>query len=83
MSRRPIKPCPHCGGVAYLNSNYSYKTRSYFIFVKCDICGATGKTTCEQEDPAISEWQSDACERAIEAWNMRTGEKGATDEAQN
>lgn len=71
MSKGSIKPCPHCGGVACLNSNYSYKTRSYFIFVRCDICGSTGKTTCSEENPAADEWQSDACERALQAWNMR------------
>lgn len=74
MSKTAIKPCPHCNGVAYLNANYSYKTRSYFIYVKCDICGATGKTTTSQEDPQGEEWQSEACERAIEAWNLRAYE---------
>ena len=74
MSKTTIKPCPHCNGAAYLNGNYSYKTRSYFIFVKCDICGATGKTTNSQEDPAAEEWQSDACESAIAAWNLRAYE---------
>ena len=75
MSNKRIKPCPHCGGVSYLNSNFSYKTRSYFIFVKCEICGATGKTAGSKENPAADDWQSDACERAVEAWNMRTYEK--------
>ncbi len=60
--------------MAYLNANYSYKTRSYFVFVKCDICGATGKTTTSQEDPAAEEWNNDACNRAIEAWNLRAYE---------
>lgn len=71
MASNSIKACPHCGGVSYLNSNYSYKTRSYFVFVKCDICGAQGKIVNSPEDPAAEEWQSDACDRAIEAWNMR------------
>ena len=74
MSKTAIKNCPHCAGVSYLNSNYSYKTRCYFVFVKCEICGATGKTTASKENPAAENWQSDACERAVEAWNMRNGE---------
>lgn len=74
MSKTAIKPCPHCNGATYLNANYSYKTRSYFIFVKCDVCGATGKTTTSQEDPAAEEWQSEACETAITAWNLRAYE---------
>lgn len=69
-----IKPCPHCGGTALLNANYSYKTRSYFVFVKCEICGATGKTTTSQEEPAAAGWNNPACNTAIEGWNMRTYE---------
>lgn len=67
-----IKPCPHCGGIAYLNGNYSYKTRSYFVFVKCDICGATGRTACSKTSPAEDEWKNEACEKAVEGWNLRT-----------
>lgn len=71
-----IKTCPHCGGSACLNSNYSYKTRSYFVFVKCDICGAQGKIYNSQEDPQAVEWNNQACEDAIRAWNLRTAEGG-------
>ena len=74
MSKTAIKPCQHCNGVAYLNANYSYKTRSYFVFVKCEVCGATGKTTSSKEDPQAEDWQSEACERALEAWNLRAYE---------
>lgn len=70
-----IKSCPHCGGTGTLNSNYSYKTRSYFVFVRCDICGATGKIYGSTEEPAQTEWNNAACNDAVAAWNMRT-EKG-------
>lgn len=72
MSKETIKPCPHCGGSACLNSNFSYKTRKYFIFIKCDICGAQGKIYSSAEDPAAGEWNTPACTDAIGAWNMRT-----------
>lgn len=71
---KTIKPCPHCGGMAYLNSNYSYKTRCHFVFVKCDICSATGKTVASKTEPAEDGWTSPQCEQAINAWNMRTPE---------
>lgn len=76
MSDDPIKTCPHCGGSACLNANYSYKTRSYFVFVKCDICGATGKTYTSADDPAGYGWNTAACNDAIAAWNLRTAQEG-------
>jgi len=66
-----IKTCPHCGGVSTLNCNYSYKTRSYFVFVKCEVCGAQGKTCHSPEHPAEEQWQNEACEQALAAWNLR------------
>lgn len=69
-----IKTCPHCGGVSFLSSSYSYKTRCYFVFVKCDICGSQGKIYRSDEEPAATEWNNEACNSAIEAWNMRTYE---------
>lgn len=68
-----LKSCPHCGGIACLHSNYSYKTRSYFVFVKCEVCGATGKVTTSKDEPAAQEWNNEACDRAVSAWNMRKG----------
>lgn len=71
-----IKPCPHCGGEAIMYSNYSTRARSYMIFCRCGICGSCGKTTAQKEDPEISDWNSDACRRALQAWNMRVGDDG-------
>lgn len=70
-----IKACPHCGGTACLCASYSYKTRSYFVFVKCDICGAQGKLYRSTEDPSAADWNSIPCGDAVAAWNMRTGER--------
>ena len=77
MSDATIKTCPHCGGTACLNQNYSYKTRSYFAFIKCDICGATGKAYFSKEEPATAGWNNPACNDAITAWNMRTNTQEA------
>lgn len=74
-----IKPCPHCGGNACLNQNYSYKARSYFVFVKCDICGSQGKIYNSKEEPAAADWSNTACDNAIEAWNLRTPEQSRHD----
>lgn len=70
-----IKPCPHCGGPACLNSNYSYKIRSYFVFVKCDICGSQGKIYNSPYNPVEAEWNTGACNDAVMAWNMRYNER--------
>ena len=69
----PLKPCPHCGGPAGLFANYSYRTRGYFVFVKCDICGAQGRICRSENDPQLENWESEACNKAAAAWNMRTG----------
>lgn len=68
-----IKPCPHCGGTACLSSNYNYRIRKYFTFVKCGICGAQGKVYTSVEEPAAAGWDNQPCRDAINAWNMRTG----------
>lgn len=72
MEATHILPCPHCGGNSWLNSNYSYKCGSYFVMVKCDICGAQGKIYNSKEDPEKANWENMACLDAISAWNMRT-----------
>lgn len=75
-----IKPCPHCGGTACLNKSYSNRTHSYYTFVRCDICGAQGKTYGNKEDPAAADWNNQACRDAIGAWNMRTGAADAAED---
>ena len=63
-------------GTATLNSNYSYKLHKFFVFVKCDICGATGKAYISEEQPASEDWNNQPCKDAVEAWNMRSGRRG-------
>jgi transcription elongation factor Elf1 len=78
MEQEQIKPCPHCGGMAALYSNYNRRTRSYFVFVKCEICGSQGKIYNSRQEPAAVDWINAACDNAIAAWNMRTTEQEAT-----
>lgn len=80
MTDEYIKPCPHCGGVACLTQNYSYKIRSYFVFVSCNICNAQGKTFRSTEEPAAVGWNNTACNDAVSAWNMRTETGGKDNE---
>lgn len=68
-----IKPCPHCGGAAWLTQNYNSKTHAYFVFVKCECCGAQGKIYNSPEEPTSADWTNAACKAAVRAWNMRTG----------
>ena len=69
-----IKPCPHCNGKAYLTQSYSARSSTWFVFVKCNICGAQSKAYKSKEEPA-EDWQSDNCQDAVTAWNMRNGVK--------
>lgn len=67
-----IKACPHCGGASTLHANYSYKTRSYFVFAKCSICGSQGKIYNTDTEPSGTD---KACIAAVKAWNMRYREE--------
>ena len=68
-----IKMCPHCGGKPglYCDISKKYKKPVYFTYVQCDICGARGKTTSSQKNPEQYDWDTAACNTALEAWNMR------------
>lgn len=68
-----MKKCPHCDGAAALTQNYNYRQRQYFVFVKCLVCGAQGKSYTSETEPAADEWSNESCYLAVEAWNMRTG----------
>ena len=72
MADKTIKPCPFCNGTAWINATYSYKYRTNFVFVKCDVCGAQGKTYADKDDPELTGWNDSACNSAVSAWNMRT-----------
>jgi len=63
-----LKPCPFCGGEAELSSGkFDGKETSYVL---CTKCGSRG------EFFSVSPKYASA-ERAIEAWNRRTGDTEA------
>lgn len=67
-----IEPCPHCGGISYLDSEYNFRYRTYFVYVKCETCGAQGTTYSSKDNPLAVDWDNAACIGAIASWNMRT-----------
>lgn len=69
-----IKNCPHCGGEGFLTQDYNSRLCSYFIYVKCNICGAQGKVVYDRTSAANKDWNTTSCDRALAAWNMRTNE---------
>lgn len=67
-----IKSCPFCGhNTGVLTSNYSFKSKKYFVWVECDICGARSKAATSEDAPADSGWSNAACHKAAVAWNAR------------
>ena len=75
MEHDKLRPCPHCGGIASLKSNYSPQRQTYFVYAECTICGARGKTYRATTDPTTdTDSEKSSCDNAIAAWNMRTQE---------
>ena len=66
-----LKPCPFCGGDAYLNQRYNSRGRVNMIFAQCDFCGSRGRIFSSYTDAAEDNWQNDACVKATNAWNKR------------
>lgn len=66
-----LKPCPHCGGKAYLHGSYAQKLKLWFVNVRCDVCESQGKTFTTKENPENSEWSNSECDSAADAWNLR------------
>lgn len=70
-----LKVCPFCGqDAATLYRTYSFRTKTYFTWVECDVCGAKSKSTASDDDPANDNaWNNLACRKAAAAWNRRSG----------
>ena len=68
-----LKPCPFCGGTATIDSNYAYNTKTYFLFGRCEDCGAKGKVYAVNEsiieDMPYS--ATNAYRLAMKSWNKR------------
>lgn len=76
-SKYKILPCPHCGGPAKFACNKSGKGVCY-IYVRCIVCGASGKTA--RVGSGLNKTEQDAERDAVLSWNLRTPLK-TTDEA--
>ncbi len=73
MEHDKLRPCPHCGGIASLKTNYAPRRQVFFVYAECEICGARGKTYRTPTDPATDTDGTKATHNnAIAAWNMRT-----------
>lgn len=66
-----IKTCPHCGGNGGLVQSYNYKSKTFFVCVKCEVCGAQGRAYKCESEPAADGWESQPCQYAVNAWNLR------------
>ncbi|MCI9553016.1 MAG: hypothetical protein HFE94_05725 [Acutalibacter sp.] len=64
-----LKPCPFCKGEAALWS--SYGKFGYFVYCKCEICGATSKTFPLGESLPEDWGELTASRKAADAWNRR------------
>ena len=69
------KRCPFCGGKAYVHQNWSDRFETYFVFVKCDVCGGQGGITSDPEPPSRYGWKTDSVDRAVAKWNNRVQEE--------
>ena len=71
MAESTLKPCPFCGGQAWLVRTYSPRYDCFFVFGRCELCHAQGKayTSSEAEEDVF--WSGEAPEKAARAWNMR------------
>lgn len=69
-----LKQCPHCGGTASLISKRNSRAMGYFVFVRCDVCGAQGKACYSSAPPELEGEGTQACKEALAAWNLRTYE---------
>jgi hypothetical protein len=68
---KEIKGCPFCGSDASLYANWNRRMMNWFVFVQCDFCNGSGKSFLSISDPEEMNWDNDACNKAIDAWNKR------------
>ena len=67
-----MKPCPFCGQDAVrLDRAYSNRSKKYFTWIECDVCGARSKAVTSNDDPESVGWDNMACRKAVSAWNVR------------
>lgn len=77
-----LKPCPFCGGKAYLEDNHRAFIKSEttkVAFVRCTVCNARSGRV-ELSDYGKTSHSGEANKKVIEAWNRRATEKGGSEE---
>lgn len=75
MSDSKLKPCPFCGGEAEItfSGRIGDNWRGYIV-AKCEICGASSKGAFYYgPEIEIDLEETVGGEKAMKAWNMRTG----------
>lgn len=77
-----LKPCPFCGGAAYLercHRAFINAETTRVAFVRCKNCNArTGRF--KLEDYGKTSHSTEANEKAIEAWNRRAEDSDPREE---
>lgn len=71
MKRTPLRPCPHCGGMAILKRTGMLCVLGYQAV--CTGCGCTGRMVLESTG-SLSDTQrtlQQARQAAVDAWNRR------------
>lgn len=64
-----IRPCKKCHRPVYLKAVYGLKDKQYSIYVRCDRCRKQSEIYHCKNNPAGSNFENDACQRAVANWN--------------
>lgn len=73
MKIEPLKPCPFCGGPAYLETNHRAFIKgetTKVAYVRCTECNARSGRY-ELRDFGCTSTSGEANRLAVEAWNRR------------
>lgn len=77
MKKYDLKPCPHCGGKAFLERRHrafiNAKTTTV-AFVRCTLCNARSGRFGLEETGGTRNHSAAAEQMAVDAWNKRVGE---------
>lgn len=77
MKETKIKPCPFCGGKAYLERSHRAfinAETTKVTFVRCTVCNArSGRVNISDYGRTSS--SVEASSKAVRAWNRRAGDE--------